>query len=75
VKHGPRLGRASDAFARSASNIMRSLSPFLWGLEDAITYLEEAAEKGDVQADAHAKTLRLLTKLLAQLDKRLSEKK
>jgi hypothetical protein len=62
---------ADSVFSQSASNIMRSLAPFLWGLEDAIDYLEEAAEEGDSQADAHAKTLRLLTKLLAQLDKRL----
>lgn len=52
--------------------LLNAVSPFLWGLQDAAGYVDELAAQ-DPRALAHAKTLRLLAKLLGQLQRRIDE--
>jgi hypothetical protein len=53
--------------------LLRAISPFLWGLDDAARYMDVRAAMGDVGAQGHQRTLKLLGNLLRQLQKRIDD--
>lgn len=55
-------------------DLISAISPFLWGLEDASNWAQRKADDGDMDAMTHARTLKLLTKLIEQLQQRIDKK-
>jgi len=53
--------------------LLRAISPFLWGLDDAARYMDVRAAMGDVGAQGHQRTLKLLGNLLRQLQQRIDD--
>jgi hypothetical protein len=53
--------------------LLAAVSPFLWSLEDAARWADALAESGDATAKNHARTLKLLAKILGQLQARIDE--
>lgn len=53
--------------------LLSAISPFLWGLEDASAYMDRLAQGGEPMAVTHARTLKLLAKLLTQLKNRVDD--
>ncbi len=56
------------------AELLRAISPFLWGLEDAGRWADGKAADGDMTAMTHARTLKLVTKLLTQLKEKIEER-
>jgi hypothetical protein len=54
-------------------SLLAAVSPFLWSLEDAARWADALAEAGDPSAKNHARTLKLLAKILGQLQARIDE--
>lgn len=69
----PRTSSTEQRRRGEVAALLDAISPFLWGLEDAARFVEEQAQSGDPRALSHVKTLRLLAKLLGQLQKRIDE--
>jgi hypothetical protein len=80
----PRLAvNADNAQARASTDgglkkgevgeLLRAISPFLWGLDDAARYMDVRAALGDVGAQGHQRTLKLLGTLLRQLQQRIDD--
>ncbi len=53
--------------------VLRAVAPFLWGLDDCARYLEDLHAQDQAGAETHARTVRLVARLLAQLQARVDE--
>jgi len=54
-------------------DILRAVAPFLWGLDDCARFLDDLSAHHVQGADVHARTVRLVARLLAQLHARVDE--
>ncbi|MDP2344472.1 MAG: hypothetical protein Q8O67_26185 [Deltaproteobacteria bacterium] len=54
-------------------DVLLAVAPFLWGLDDCARYLEDLHGHHVAGADVHARTVRLVARLLAQLQARVDE--
>ncbi len=55
------------------ADVLRAVAPFLWGLDDCSRFLDDLAQHHVPGADVHARTIRLVSRLLAQLNARIDE--
>jgi hypothetical protein len=54
-------------------DVLRAVAPFLWGLDDCARFLDDLSQHHVKGADVHARTVRLVARLLAQLHARIDE--
>lgn len=55
------------------ADVLRAVAPFLWGLDDCSRFLDDLVQHHVPGADVHARTIRLVSRLLAQLNARIDE--
>ncbi len=56
-------------------DVLLAVAPFVWGLDDCARYLDDLHAHHVAGADVHARTVRLVANLLAQLQARVDELK